>query len=127
MPHRAPRPCRRVGCPEVVTSKDGFCAIHRSEANKQYNDERRPPRHQLYGSLRWKRLRLAHLTENPFCVRCGEFATVAHHTVEHDGDPILFYNPGNLESLCVACHNRVHERGSARMAGAVSNSGTLND
>ena len=85
--------------------------MHLSGANAEYNRERRPPHHVLYGSLRWKRMRVAHLSEHPFCVRCNGFATIAHHKTEHKGDPRLFYDLTNLESLCVACHNREHERG----------------
>ena len=118
MPSKAPRPCRRVGCPELVTNKEGLCALHLSEANAEYNAQRRPRHHILYGSLRWKRMRVAHLTENPFCARCGGFATLAHHKIEHKGDARLFYDAGNLESLCAMCHNREHERGAAAMTGA---------
>ena len=126
MPHRAPRPCRRNGCPEVVTSKDGWCAIHRQEENKNYNDKKRPRYHAvLYGSLRWKRLRMAHLSTSPFCKRCGAVAELVHHRTPHNGDPILFYAPDNLESLCTACHNREHERGAVQGRGAGKKSGAF--
>lgn len=58
-------------------------------------------------------MRLSHLTRAPFCARCGQFATVAHHKVEPKGDATLFYNPDNLESLCVACHNAHHSNVSS--------------
>jgi 5-methylcytosine-specific restriction enzyme A len=33
-------------------------------------------------------------------------ATVADHITPHKGDPVLFWDPDNLQSLCAACHGR---------------------
>jgi 5-methylcytosine-specific restriction enzyme A len=92
--------------------------VHASEADREYNANKRPLYHALYASSRWKRMRITHLSSHPFCARCNGFATIAHHVAEHKGDPAKFYNAGNLESLCVACHNREHERGAPAHTGA---------
>lgn len=33
-------------------------------------------------------------------------ATVVDHVVRHRGDPVIFFNPRNLQSLCKPCHDR---------------------
>jgi 5-methylcytosine-specific restriction endonuclease McrA len=64
----------------------------------------------MYSSPQWRALRDAHLAECPICTRCGRLAEIAHHVTEHQGDPELFYNAGNLESLCRVCHEQHHRR-----------------
>jgi len=32
-------------------------------------------------------------------------ATVCDHITPHKGDPIKFWNAGNLQSLCAPCHD----------------------
>src|SRR6266516_2838836 len=67
--------------------------------------------HVWYASRRWKRLRKLHLQQSPLCVRCQRkgmtrAATEVHHPKAHKGDPLLFWDPNNLESLCHSCHSR---------------------
>lgn len=42
------------------------------------------------------------------CAALGhvEAATVVDHVKPHKGDEALFWNTGNLQSLCKACHDR---------------------
>jgi 5-methylcytosine-specific restriction endonuclease McrA len=47
-----------------------------------------------------------------------------HHRVEHQGDASLFFDPLNLESLCVRCHEKEHKRGATSRAGRVESSET---
>jgi 5-methylcytosine-specific restriction protein A len=110
MPYASPRPCRRSGCPELVTGKSGFCEKHRKEDNRIYNAQR-PESHKLYATPRWVRLRNAILDQNPFCNRCNGFADLVHHKRPHDGDVALFFDLDNLEPLCRRCHEREHKRG----------------
>jgi 5-methylcytosine-specific restriction enzyme A len=59
----------------------------------------------------WQKLRLSHLQQNPWCVRCEQDGRVTaaaqvDHTIPHKGDPALFWDPDNLQSLCETCHSR---------------------
>ena len=78
----------------------------------------------LYNTARWKRLREAHLAADPLCRFCLEVedvtaADTVDHIRPHKGDPDLFFDPSNLQSLCASCHSRHkqrEERGTARPA-----------
>jgi 5-methylcytosine-specific restriction enzyme A len=55
-------------------------------------------------------MRARQLSKHPLCDMCRQQgritpATVADHIVPHHGDPRLFYDPNNLQSLCASCHN----------------------
>ena len=114
MPYKAPRPCRRGGCPELVTDQSGFCEKHRAEEHARYNREQRPDFHKMYSSPRWTRMSRAYLDAHMFCEKCGRFAELTHHRVPHGGDPALFYDEANLEALCRSCHEYEHRRGATR-------------
>lgn len=66
----------------------------------------------LYNTARWRKLRLAQLTDHPLCKFCLDtrarftVATVADHVVPHRGDAHLFWE-GALQSLCKSCHDSV--------------------
>ena len=107
MPQRALRLCRRVGCPELIRTIDGYCEAHRKAAHKNYNTIGRPKAHSLYGTQRWKMRRLSQLVSVPFCQHCGGIATIAHHVEDWGGDPVKFMT-GELESICHGCHNAEH-------------------
>jgi 5-methylcytosine-specific restriction enzyme A len=72
----------------------------------------------LYNSRGWGRLRAAQLRREPHCRCCASVnqftpATVADHIQPHKGDRRLFFDPGNLQSLCKKCHDSTkasHER-----------------
>ena len=86
----------------------------------------------LLNSQRWKELRRAKLQRNPLCERCqyegrvlgiiGGYirsAVDVHHVIpvesarSHEEMERLAFDMGNLQSLCVPCHIRVHQdRGS---------------
>lgn len=75
----------------------------------------------LYDRAEWKRLREAQLEAHPLCCMCLESeivtpATVADHVRPHRGDESLFFDAGNLQSLCKRHHDRdkaLIERGRA--------------
>ncbi len=63
----------------------------------------------LYGTERWRNLRIAFLAEHPLCGRCltsgiVEPATVVHHIDPHKGDLEKFWG-GPFEGLCAPHHN----------------------
>lgn len=60
---------------------------------------------------RWKKARLEHLAEHPFCVMCqdeGELtvATDVDHIIPHRGDYTRFWDRANWQSLCRPHHGR---------------------
>lgn len=75
----------------------------------------------LYYTNRWRDLRAAQLAREPLCAMClsqgrTTAATVADHKRPHRGDPTLFFDPDNLQSLCDApaspwrCHSAAKQR-----------------
>ena len=75
-----------------------------------YNDRTREQIARWYRSKRWQRLRASHLKREPMCM-CPEHkgkyieANVVDHITPHRGNPRLFWNPTNLQSLSTHCHN----------------------
>lgn len=78
----------------------------------------RPWKH-LYNRAAWKRLRLAQLRRQPLCVMCersgkATAAGVVDHVVPHKGDEALFFDAGNLQSLCATHHDASKSKAEAR-------------
>jgi 5-methylcytosine-specific restriction protein A len=76
--------------------------------------ERPSARERGYTS-RWDRARKAFLQRHPLCRMCEEAglvtaARVVDHIVPHKGDAALFWDPGNWQPLCTACHSRTKQR-----------------
>jgi 5-methylcytosine-specific restriction protein A len=67
-----------------------------------------------YGA-RWQRARVWFLHYHPLCVMCQaedriELATVVDHKIPHRGDPILFWDRSNWQSLCAPHHSGDKQR-----------------
>ena len=66
----------------------------------------------LYGTARWRRLRLEVIRrDNWRCRRCGRYAAAGgppevHHLTPAEADPARFFDPANLETRCRECHFR---------------------
>lgn len=78
----------------------------RSDAGKSWQH--------LYNTSRWRSLRLAQLRREPLCAMCFddgriEPAAVADHIAAHKGDEAKFFDPENLQSLCLVHHNSVKQ------------------
>jgi 5-methylcytosine-specific restriction enzyme A len=63
-----------------------------------------------YGLSRWRKLARRQLQAHPLCATCLEHgvvvpAQIADHIVPHHGDPQLFWDPANLQSLCKDHHD----------------------
>lgn len=74
----------------------------RSETARSYR--------RLYNTRAWRNARAAQLAEVPLCERCTKHgrvvaASVVNHRTPHRGDPALFFDPDNHESLCKPCHD----------------------
>ena len=82
--------------------------------DKQRTDEANEYR-KMYASKHWKSLREAVLLRDGFqCQRCGCYlrrgrshpqAAVVHHIRPHKGNPTLFYDINNLQSICKKEHD----------------------
>lgn len=81
------------------------------------------PWRRWYKTSRWQALRLRVLARDGCtCQRCGRIESdtsqlVADHVMPHRGDVALFWDVGNLQTLCAPCHNsakQAEERGGAR-------------
>ena len=118
MPSRLPRYCSYPGCPELTTER--FCALHRKQHNRDYNQRNRSPDHNKIYGRRWHTIRDAYIAWHPLCELCeaaGKLvpADVVHHKlpVNDGGD----HSDSNLQSLCNSCHGRVTDDLSRRRVG----------
>lgn len=92
--HRPLRPCLQPGCPHPMP-----CAAH---TRKPFATAKAAST--LYATPRWKRLRAAHLAQEPRCRTCGAPAKVVDHVEPHRGNEAAFWG-GELQSLCWADSN----------------------
>ena len=80
---------------------------------------------EFYNSAAWKRKRQKILRRDKFlCVECKRYgrrdsdgmpvaAETVHHIIPLEIDPTKKLDNDNLQSLCIACHNKKHpEKGS---------------
>ena len=68
-----------------------------------------------YG-YRWQQARLGWLRHLPLCAECERHgriaqASVVDHIHPHHGDPHLFWNRTNWQSLCKHCHDAHKQSG----------------
>lgn len=72
-------------------------------------------RDKFYSGAKWRKLRLAFLSENPLCKSCSlegrlTAATIVHHVKERLDDEDLAYDWDNLEAACSRCHTKHHKK-----------------
>lgn len=79
------------------------------------------PWRKWYSLARWKRLRMQVLERDMFTCKCGcnvlegdTSQLVADHIKPHRGDPVLFWDPRNLQTLLKTCHDRIKQREERR-------------
>lgn len=85
--------------------------IHQPVAWRPPGAARAPKRNGYYQSREWKALRLAVLKRDRYQCQlrldgCQVRATAPHHLVPRRWGGLD--HPGNLISVCAACHNRAH-------------------
>ena len=74
------------------------------------------PLRRLYNTKQWRQLRWSVLVAARFtCAQCGRIEAdtarlVADHIRPHRGDEGLFWDRGNLQCLCQACHSGGKQR-----------------
>jgi 5-methylcytosine-specific restriction endonuclease McrA len=64
----------------------------------------------LYDSVRWRKARARFLRAHPLCAMCEErgvteAADLVDHRIPHMGDPALFWDEENWQSLSKRCHD----------------------
>ena len=112
MPERASRPCRKPGCPALVTT--GYCSEHKSSSPAALTESRRGTAHRRGYTRRWSEYSKARLRQYPLCVGYpagfhGERYTAAEvtdHIIAASKRPGLFWDPANHQSLCQDCNKR---------------------
>lgn len=111
MPKAPRRGCAYQGCPKRAVEGSSYCAEHKKQMDKDYEKYGRHYKtHQRYGR-NWKRVRDKYIKLHPICEECMThhkitIASQVHHRVPiSEGGSNSF---DNLESVCDACHNRIH-------------------
>lgn len=104
MPMRPKKPCSHPGCPNLTDGK--YCEKHKAI----HHEDRAGSVERGYGK-RWQKARAGYLEKHPLCAEClkkGRYvkAEVVDHIQPHRGDPVLFWNESNWQSLCKKCHDR---------------------
>ena len=75
---------------------------------------------EIYKSEKWKRKRAHILKRDQYqCKECRKYgkltpAKIVHHIKEIEDYPELAWDDSNLESVCMACHNRLHKETGAK-------------
>lgn len=82
--------------------------------------ENRSERAEIYNSKEWKKLRKAYFQKNPLCERCLSMGKVVPAQHVHHIQSFMMYDNkeqrmqcaldwNNLMSVCVDCHNILHD------------------
>jgi 5-methylcytosine-specific restriction protein A len=95
--------CQEPGCGVLVSA--GRCPTHAPAPGRGLEV------HRWHGTARWRRLRADILRRDPFCRACRvegrrTLTVDIDHIVRHEGDPVRFWDAGNLQGLCRICHGR---------------------
>lgn len=82
----------------------------RREANREHDKRRSAsqPWRAWYKTTQWRALRLATFTRDLYtCRMCAKVTAspVCDHVTPHKGDPDLFFDAANLQTLCAKCHD----------------------
>ena len=96
----------------VRASRDRAYEQHRKR------DPAKRARKAFYATAAWRRTRALKLARDPVCQECERDGRTnaerlhVHHVQEVADAPHLAHDLGNLETLCIGCHNRRHARNS---------------
>jgi 5-methylcytosine-specific restriction protein A len=89
-----------------VLVKSGRCPAHSSKRIVRDAAVKK-----LYNSKQWRSMRATQLALHPWCADCLDrnehtLATEVDHIKPHKGDPQLFFDEKNLQSLCKVDHSK---------------------
>jgi 5-methylcytosine-specific restriction protein A len=107
MPRRMSKICQSPGCGQLC--EGAYCDEHRI---KKHQYDNRESAYRRGYDRKWQKVREAYLSQQPLCEMCEEagitkLADLVHHIVRiRDGGDRL--NKDNLMSLCIKCHDKVH-------------------
>lgn len=112
MPKSPSKNCSYPGCSELVPS--GRCDKHKRKEYKQYDDRRGNSGQRGYDA-RWQGVRAIKASQDPLCEMClknGHIKPldVVHHIRPIETHPELRLSFDNLMSVCVACHESIHQK-----------------
>lgn len=102
------------GCTPIVEKEREERRLEaKRKGDRRYNKTRDPKYIRFYNSAEWRILSRKRLQDDGYkCVKCGAFASEVDHIkpiqTPEGWELRLDYN--NTQSLCVACHNKKHER-----------------
>lgn len=85
----------------------------RKESNRRYNKGRDPKYGRFYNSAEWRVLSRKRLQDDGYkCVKCGKIASEVDHIIpiQKEEGWVLRLDITNLQSLCLDCHNKKHDR-----------------
>lgn len=102
-----------VCTPIVEAEKEARIREARLRSNRRYNKTRDPKYVQFYNSSDWKILSRKRLQDDGYkCVKCGKFASEVDHikAIQTPEGWELRLTYENLQSLCLDCHNKKHNR-----------------
>lgn len=104
MPMRPKKPCKHPYCPRLTDGQ--YCEEHAL----LHREDRENSGQRGYNS-KWQKARARYLRSHPLCVKCQSEsklvkATVVDHITPHRGDPVLFWDENNWQSLCKKCHDK---------------------
>lgn len=105
MPQRANRP--------YATTPE-----QRRQREQRFDEARRSSIRRLYSTSRWQTQRAVVTDEQPICNAChATSSSLADHVIPaeiyiatHGGDLEAFFDPSNLQGLCVSCHRKKTSR-----------------
>lgn len=117
MPSAAPKPCRHVGCGQLVRDGSGFCAAHQSDRKiGKFADDRRGSRQSRGYDAAWEKRRKRILSRDKgLCQPClKENRYRPAKQVDHIANKAAARAMGwtedqiedddNLQSICKLCH-----------------------
>ena len=90
---------------KTITMQKSTLKIQRQKSLKNLNQSY-ITRLEWYQTSKWRRLRRIFLEKNPFCVECGEPATVCDHIDGHN--PKTWKDnfwTGPFQPMCGSCHS----------------------
>ena len=95
--------CNYPSCQCFAIEGHNYCNEHYVEHKPFENAVR--SNEGLYNTQAWRTLRKNHLIHNPRCVMCGSTENLTvDHIIDPRGNPGLFYEENNLQTLCKDCH-----------------------
>ncbi len=104
MSMRPPRTCSAMGCPGLAF-RGPYCPKCESKHNYR-GGKRLSPTKRGYDA-RWRRLRKAKLSRDPWCQKCEAAAAVLVHHVDGVSNNQTIVPMDRLQSLCQQCHSRM--------------------